>query len=90
MLFLPLDKRKVKGERALKCVQAPLQEVSSFRKSTLQSQEVSEVNQTLMMVEISLKELDQLVNVHCLLHYRELSLQASVMWSLHKSKHSIL
>ena len=47
------------------------------------------MNQALVMVEISLQKLDELVDIHRLLHLSELSLQTSILWRLHKTKHPI-
>jgi|LauGreDrversion4_2_1035121.scaffolds.fasta_scaffold1262955_1 hypothetical protein len=60
--------------------------MSRVTKLSLNSQKVSEVKKTLMMIEIFVKEVNEVADIICCLYSLKLFLQAHILWGLHKCK----
>ena len=64
MVIVCRDESELKAESRFKSKQASFEERGSLRELSLQPEEVSEVDETLVVVEVLLQELDKRLDVH--------------------------
>ncbi len=86
ILLLRCHWLEVETPGCLEGEEASLQEVERVTELPLNAQEVSEVDQALVVVEVSLQKLDQLPDVISCLNPLELFLKTDILWRLDEGK----